>query len=129
MTYYKDFIQGIRDYLKDSDTDATASIGTEMLGRAIKSGVLAIQTLFPESRLDSRGLSKALETVAYTKTTAETKVGGDYPVIPIPDEFIPALEAHVLNWAHGRDSRDVKDESLARHWFNRWVDLTGQKRL
>jgi hypothetical protein len=122
---YKDFFRQIRDNLKDVDTDATASIPSAELGRFILKAVRAIQTDFPEARLDSRGNLRSLETVAYTESTAGTLTAGAYPPIPLPEEFEPALEAHVMASCHGRDSNDAKDESLLRHWRGRYNELTG----
>lgn len=122
---YKDFFRQIRDNLKDVDTDATASIPSAELGRYILKAVRAIQTNNPESRLDSRGNLRSLETVAYTESTAGTLTGGAFPPVPLPEEFEPALEAHVMASCHGRDSRDAKDEYMFRHWQKRYDELTG----
>jgi hypothetical protein len=95
---YRDFFDQIRDNLKDVDTEATASIPSAELGRYVLKGVRKIQTMFPEVRLDRRGKLCGIETVAYTETTADVQTGGEYPAIPLPEEFEPVLEAfvHVL---------------------------------
>ena len=122
---YKDFFQTIRDNLKDADTEATASIPSAELGRATLRGVRKLQTTFPEIRLDRRGRQAAIETASYTEATAAVKVDGAYPVIPVTEEFEPALEAYVMAWAYGRDSNDAKDESLFRYWQGCYDQLTG----
>lgn len=122
---YRDFFDQIRDNLKDVDTEATASIPSAELGRYVLKGVRKIQTMFPEVRLDRRGKLCGIETVAYTETTADVQTGGEYPAIPLPEEFEPVLEAFVMSCCYGRDSNDVKDDSLFRHWQNRFDQLTG----
>ena len=87
---YRDFFDQIRDILKDVDTDATASIPSAELGRYVLKGVRALQSAFPETRLDSRGNMRALETTAYTETTADVQTSGQYPAIPLPAEYEPA---------------------------------------
>lgn len=129
MIYHKDFLQRIRDYLKDADTDATANIPQAELSRAVLAGIRKIQTLFPEARMDDRGRLAPVVTAPVTEAQAVVQVGGDYPKIPIPDEFEAVLEGFVLAWAHSRDSNDVKDESLAKHWNNRFADMAGLPRL
>ena len=122
---YTDFFSQIRSNLKDADTDATARISGSELGRAIWNGVRKIQSLFPESRLDTRGYLKKVETASYTDTTAAIPVNGELPEVPLPVEFEPILEAYVMEWAHGRDAQDSKDLDLSRHWRNRFDMLTG----
>ena len=131
MMYYKEFYPGIRDFLKDEDAEAEATISPDALARTCLKGIQRIQNLFPETRMDRTGRMAQAAATAYTETQAKDKLAatGDYPVLPLPDEFIPALEAYVLAWAFGRDSSDVKDESLARHWNNRFADLAGIPRL
>lgn len=123
--YVKDFFTLIRGRLKDADDDDTATLQSIELGRATRDGIRKIQTMFPETRLDIRGRLSALEATAYTDATADVLVDGDYPAIPIPPEFEPALEAFVLAWAYGREAQDAKDESLMRHWENKFAELTG----
>jgi len=123
---YKDLFQNIRDKLNDVDTDATANVQSAALGRAILAGVRRIQGLFPETRLDRRGLFRPVETVAYTETTANVEVDGSLPSVPLPMAFEPAIEAYVMEWCHARDARDQKDLDLARHWQNRFMQLTGE---
>jgi len=122
---YRDFFDQIRDNIKDVDTEASASIPSAELGRYILKSVRKIQSMFPETRMDRRGSLKALETTAYTETTADVMTNGQYPAIPLPEEFEPVLEAAVMTCVYGRDSNDVKDESLFRHWQNRYDQLTG----
>ena len=55
--------------------------------------------------------------------------GTGYPKIPLPDEFEPMLQAHVMANYYARDAQDAKDESLAKHWNNRFADLAGIPRL
>ena len=131
MTYYKTFYPEIRDFLKDEDAEAVAAISPDSLARACLKGIRRIQGLFTEARMDRTGRVAPMADTAYTETQAASKLAAtsDYPVIPLPDEFIPALEAYVLAWAFGRDSSDVKDESLAKHWNNRFADLAGLPRL
>ena len=123
--FYKDFFQQIRDILKDTDTEASASVPPAELGRAIRKGVVKLQTIFPEARLDRRGSLKKLETTAYTDTTANVEVGGEYPKIPISEEFEPALEAYTMMFVFARDSNDEKDESLLKYWTKRFTELVG----
>lgn len=123
--YVKDFFTQIRGRLKDADEDATATLQSAELGRATLAGIRKIQTLFPQTRLDDRGRLAALESTAYTETTAEAEVDGDYPTIPLPAEFEPALEAYVMAWAFGREAQDAKDESLMRFWDRKFAELTG----
>ena len=123
--FYKDFITQIRGRLKDGLTDSTATLGSEEIGRAILAGIRMIQTDFPETRLNSRGLMADLEDTAYTETTANQQVNGEYPSIPLPTEFEAALEAYVLAWCYGREAGDAKGESLLRHWDRRFTQLTG----
>lgn len=124
-TTYKDFFRQIRDNIKDVDTEETASIPSAEIGRYALKAVRKLQTTFPETRMDSRGRLNALETVAYTETTASIQSNGLYPEIPLPEEFEPALEAAVMMSVFARDSNDVKDDSLFRHWQNRFDQLTG----
>ena len=123
--YVKDFFTLIRGRLKDADDDDTATLQSIELGRATRDGIRKIQTMFPETRLDIRGRLSALEATAYTDATAAVQVDGDYPTMPLPPEFEPALEAFVLAWAYGREAQDAKDESLMRHWENKFAELTG----
>lgn len=125
--YYKDLFRQIRDNLKDVDTEATAGIPSAELGRYILKAVRAVQTTFPETRLDFRGRLNPLETTAYTESTAGTLTGGDYPVIPVPAEFEPLLEAHVMASCHGRDANDAKSDSLYKFWQGRYNELAGVK--
>ena len=125
---YKDFFRQIRDNLKDVDTDATASVPSSEMGRSTYAGVRRIQGLFPETRLDRRGFLSAIEDRVFNETTAQALVDGELPSIPIPEEFIPALEAHVMGWVHARDSRDQKDADLMRHWERRFDMMTGAGR-
>ncbi len=129
MTYYKDFFQEVLDYIKDADTDATARVSHDIIGRAIRRGIVTIQRIFPESRMDARGRFITDTIPTYTLATAGVQVGGDYPAIPLPDEFIPALNAFILHFIHGMDSRDIKDQNLASYWHKRWRELTGQKEI
>ncbi len=123
--YVKDFFTLIRGRLKDADDDDTATLQSIELGRATRDGIRKIQTMFPETRLDIRGRLSALEATAYTEDTAAVQVDGDYPTVPLPPEFEPALEAFVLAWVYGREAQDAKDESLMRHWENKFRELTG----
>lgn len=116
---YSEMFQAIRDNIKDVDTDATASVPSAELGRAMLRGIRRLQTTFPETRLDSRGRLNGIESIAYTEST-----DGDLD-LPIPDEFCPALEAYCMSWVYGRDSNDAKDDGLFRHWQMRFDLLTG----
>lgn len=124
--YVKDFFAQIRCRLDDADEDASARLQSDELGRATLAGIRKIQTVFPEARMDIRGRMAALASTAYTETTAaEKSEAGDYPAIPLPPEFEPALEAYVLAWNFGREAQDAKDESLMRFWDRKFAELTG----
>ena len=122
---YSDFFRQIRDNLKDVDTDATASIPSAELGRSIFSGVRRLQGLFPETRMDSRGMLSSIEDTAYTEATALVPVDGVLPEVPLPNEYMPSLEAHVMAFVYARDARDQKDADLMRHWERRFDMLSG----
>jgi hypothetical protein len=125
---YKDFFRQIRDNLKDVDTDATASVPSSEMGRSAYAGVRRIQGLFPETRLNNRGMLSNIEDRTFNETTANVLVDGELPEIPLPNEFMPALESHVMAWVYARDARDQKDADLMRHWERRFEMLTGAGR-
>jgi hypothetical protein len=129
MILYKDFYQRFRDVIKDAATEESVRLPGAQLALAARAGIRKIQTLFPEARLDLRGTRLELASAEITETAAGQSTDGAYPAIPLPDEFEPMLEAYVLAWYFARDSQDVKDESLSRHWNNRFADLAGVPRL
>ena len=125
---YKDFFRQIRDNLKDVDTDATASVPSSEMGRSTYTGVRRIQGLFPETRLNYRGMLSPIEDRTFTEVSALVLIDGELPEVPLPNEFMPALEAHVMAWVYARDARDQKDADLMRHWERRFDMLTGAGR-
>lgn len=129
MIEYRAFYKRFRDAIKDALAETSVQVNTDHLALATLAGIRKIQTLFPEARLDLNGNRSDLATVAVTETQAAVKADTGFPKIPLPDEFEPMLDAYVLAWYFARESQDMKDESLSRHWNNRFADLAGVPRL
>jgi hypothetical protein len=129
MIEYRAFYAWYRDATKDDDAADSVKVGTDLLARATLAGIRKIQTLFPEARMDLRGRLATVPTTAVNETAAAVQGTSGYPVIPLSDEFEPMLQGYVMAWHYGRDAQDAKDESLAKHWNNRFADLAGVPRL
>lgn len=129
MIEYRAFYQWFRDATKDDDAETSVKMDPRHLERATLAGIRKIQTLFAEARMDGRGRANAVPTAAVNETAAAVLGASGYPVLPLPDEFEPMLQAYVMAWHYARDAADAKDESLAKHWNNRFADLAGVPRL
>ena len=130
MIEYRAFYNWFRDATKDDDAETSVRVHTDLLARATLAGIRKIQTLFVEARMSLRGPVAAAATVPVNEAAAAVRGSdGTYPAVPLPDEFEPMLQAYVLAWHYARDAADAKDESLARHWNNRFADLAGVPRL
>lgn len=116
---YSEFFQSVRDDMNDALDNDNPRLLSTVIGRFAWDGLKAIQSMFPETRLDPRGRQAALPAEPFTEATAGSNL------LPIPAEFEPALLSYVLARVYNRDSDDTRDKERAKYHQARWLQLTG----